>query len=111
VLERVAFLQLAVGGDDGLEPGRELAPFRRERGGGGLEAEGDRLERRGGLGGGGDALGQEPGQRVLPGHEHLPLVREVPEEGALGQPGPVGDLGDGGDVVALLGEPVERGGD
>ena len=28
-----------------------------------------------------------------PAEEHLPLVREVPEEGALGQPGSVSDLG------------------
>jgi hypothetical protein len=34
----------------------------------------------------------------------------VPEEGHLGQPaGPLGDLADGGRVVALLGEQVKGG--
>ena len=38
-----------------------------------------------------------------PAEEHLPLVGEVPEEGALGQPGSVGDLGGRGLVESPLG--------
>jgi hypothetical protein len=54
-------------------------------------------------------VGQQPAVQLLAREQHLPLVREVPEEGGLGQPGPLGDLVDGGRVVALLGEQVERG--
>jgi hypothetical protein len=46
---------------------------------------------------------------VLAGEQHFPLVGEVAEEGGLGQAGPVGDLVDGGGVVALFGEQVECG--
>jgi len=47
---------------------------------------------------------------AAPAVTHLPLIREVPEEGAPGEPGGVGDLGDGV-VVPRLDEQVERGGD
>jgi len=42
----------------------------------------------------------------LPCHEEFALVGEVPEEGALGNPGALSDLRDRRGVVALLGEQV-----
>ena len=59
----------------------------------------------------GDALGEQPAQRLLAGDEQLALVGEVPEEGALGDAGALGDLRDGRGVVPLLGEQVDGGDD
>jgi len=108
-LERVALLQLAAGGDDRLELGPEIALVGRESHRGGVEGCGDRLQWRGRTGCAGDPVREEPAQRVLAGDQHLSLVGEVPEEGALGQSGSLGDLDNGGVVVALLGEQVECG--
>ena len=41
--------------------------------------------------------------------QHLALVREVPEERALGQPGTLGDLGNGGGLESTLAVERERG--
>jgi hypothetical protein len=38
----------------------------------------------------------------LSSSQHVAFVREVPKERALGQPGTIGDLGNGGVVEALL---------
>ena len=87
--------------------GAELAVHRAHRARGALEAGGDRLERAGARGRLGDALGQQPAQRLLAGDQQLALVGEVPEEGALGDPGALGDLRDRRGVVPLLGEQVD----
>ena len=41
--------------------------------------------------------------------QHLALVGEVAEEGALRQPGALGDLGDGRRLISLLVEQFDRG--
>jgi hypothetical protein len=108
VLELRTFPQLAVGSDDGEQAGRELAAVVGEGGGEGSEGRGDGLDRRGRIGHRGDRVGQDLAVRGLAREQHLPLVGEVPGEGHLGQSaGSVGDLADGGGVVALLGEQVE----
>jgi hypothetical protein len=105
-----SFPQLAVGGDDGEQAGSELAAVVGEGGGEGAEGRGDGLDRRGLAGRRGDRVGQDPAVHVLAREQHLPLVGEVPEEGHLGQSaGSLGDLVDGGGVIALLGEQVECG--
>ena len=54
--------------------------------------------------------GDEIGGHVLdPVERHLPLVAEVAEEGAFGEPGTLGDVGDGGRLEAALLEELHRG--
>src|SRR5664280_1505033 len=72
-----------------------------------LETGGARLQRTGSLGCLGDLLCQQPTRRLLPGGKELALVREVPEEGALGDPSAFGDLRNRRGVVPLLGEQVD----
>jgi hypothetical protein len=67
---------------------------------------GKRGEVFGGLGNGGDERGAEGGFAV---EEHLPLVGEVPEERALGDPCAFGNLRGRGRVVASLQVQLERG--
>jgi len=105
-LEGVALLQLGAGRDGCLQAGAELAVHRAHRVRRPLEPGRDRLERAGGLRRLGDPLGQQPAQHFLPRHEEFALVGEVPEEGALGDPGALSDLRDRRGVVALLGEQV-----
>src|SRR5205085_2053172 len=68
----------------------------------------DRERRR--IRGGGDNA-REPAalELVAAAEQHLALVREVAEEGALGEPRALGDLGDGRRLVSLLVEQLDRG--
>ena len=47
-------------------------------------------------------------QHLGAGEQHLALVGEVAEEGACGDPGPLGDLGDGRLLVAALDVELQR---
>jgi uncharacterized protein (DUF2252 family) len=108
-LEQLAFLQLAVGRDHRLPLRGQIVAVRGERDGGGLQGRGQAVggARRGRSGT--DRVGEQSGQHVLPAEQHLSLVREMPEERALGQSGAVRDLGHGRGVVPVLGEQSERG--
>ena len=101
-LGQLPLAQLGVGGDDGVALAGQVPAELAEHGGGGGEPTGDGVE--------GAVLRGRPGHA---GHdplleegrsteEHLSLVGEVPEEGALGQPGPGGDLGGRGLVESPL---------
>ena len=80
-----------------------------EHRGRGVEAERHRVEWPG-VGRRSGHAGEDPlAQDGRPPEEHLALVGEVPEEGALGQPGALGDLRGGGLVEAAFGEQCERG--
>ena len=57
----------------------------------------------------GDATLQVGAQRGLAVEQDLPLVPEVPEERAFGNPGAVGDLGGGRAVVSALAVQVQGG--
>src|SRR5664280_9391 len=107
VPEGIALLELGTGSDRCLQAGAQLAVHRAHFARRALETGGDRLQRTGSLGCLGDPLCQQPTQRLLPGGEQLALVREVPEEGALGDPSAFGDLRNRRGVVPLLGEQVD----
>jgi hypothetical protein len=103
-LEDGALLQLAVVGEDRSDPGAELAALV-----GKVAVRASRAARTAcrGVASSGDAAIASVIRRPWiswPGEQHLPLVGEVPEERGLGQTGALGDLVDGGGVVALLGE-------
>ena len=100
-LVALALLELGVGGDDALASAGERAALSQERADD-VEAGGDRVDRGGGLGRAGNALREPRLELIRAGEEDLALVGEMPEERALGQPGTVGDLGDGGLLKAAL---------
>ena len=77
-------------------------------GAGGLEARGDRVDRRHGLGRVGDRAHEELLQRARAREQHLALVGEVPEERALGEPRPLGDLRHRGLLEPALAVELER---
>ena len=109
-LDQLALLQLGVGGDDGLAPRANVAAL--------LEHAPRPASRRGGdglasawptSGARGDARRRAASwQARRAGEQHLALVGEVAEEGALGEPGPLGDLGDGGLLEAVLDVELQR---
>ena len=108
-LDELALLQLGVRVDHRLSlPGVRAAGGVEDRAGR-READGDRLHRRRrsrrGVDRTGDALLQLTGSP----EQHLALVGEVAEEGALGQAGTIGDLGDGRLLVTAFGVELERG--
>ncbi len=92
-LGEFALAQFGVGGDHGLALAGQVPAKLAEHGGGGVEASGHGVE-----GAVGCWRAGHPGHDPLPEEgrpteEHLSLVGEVPEEGALGHPGLGGDLG------------------
>ena len=101
-LGQLPLAQLGVGGDHGLALAGQVPAELAEHGGGGVESTGNGVE--------GAVLGGRPGhaghdpllEEGRPTEEHFSLVGEVPEEGALGQPGSGGDLGGGGLVESPL---------
>ena len=107
-LGQFALAQLGVGGDHGLALAGQVPAELAEHGGGGVESPGNGVEGAVGCGRAGHA-GHDPlleeGRST---EEHLSLVGEVPEEGALGQPGSGGDLGGGGLVESPLRVQGER---
>ena len=107
-LDQLALLQLGVRGDDGLALPRELAALLEQRAGG-FERGGDGVDRRGGVGAPATALTESSCSVARAAEQHLALVGEVPEERALGQPGALGDLGDGGVLEPTLAVERERG--
>ena len=66
-----------------------------------------RRERREGIAGLPHSIGEDPGEPVRPGEQHVALVGEVAGKRAPGQPGPLGDLRDGDVVVSALEEQLE----
>jgi 4-carboxymuconolactone decarboxylase len=108
-LEQLAFLQLTMGRDHRSPLRGQIVAVRGERDGGGVQRRGEAIggcrrgrSRR-------DRIAEQLNQHVLAAEQYLPLVGEVPEERALGQPGAVRDLGHGRGVEAVLGEQGERG--
>jgi len=82
---------------------------RGERDRGGFQRRGQALGGRRSRRGRPDRIAEQLHQHVLAAEQDLPLVGEVPEERALGQPGAVRDFGHGRGVEAVLGEQGERG--
>ena len=101
-LGQLALAQFGVGGDHGLALAGQVPAELAEHGGGGVEAPGNGVEGAVGCRRAGHA-GHDPLlEEGRPTEEHFSLVGEVPEEGALGQPGSGGDLGGRGLVESPL---------
>ena len=75
---------------------------------GGLETRCRRVDRRKAIGRLGDRADEQVLQRARAREQHLALVGEVPEERSLGQPGPLGDLGDRGLLEPALAVELQR---
>jgi hypothetical protein len=103
----VALLELGAGRHGRFEPGADLAVRRAHGARRALQAGRHRLERARVGRRLGDAVGEQPAERLLARDQQLALVGEVPEEGALGDARALGDLRHRGGVVPLLGEQVD----
>src|ERR1019366_77788 len=106
-LEGVALLKFGAGRHGCFETGAELSVRRPHGARCTLWAGCPRIARAGARRRLGDPVGEQPAQGLLAGDQELALVGEVPEEGALGDPGALGDLRHRGGVVPLLGEQVD----
>lgn len=110
VLHHLALAKLLVGGDQAAAPPDLLeAPLLLDEPTRILHGGGDRVERRGSLGGGGDRVDDGLLQDLRAPEENLALVGVVPEEGPLGETRPRGDLLDRGPVVAPLAKELPGG--
>ena len=108
-LDQLALLELGVRGDDRPGAARESRGAPRAAPAGGLEAGGDRVDRRRGR----RARRRRRPRRTLlqrarAAEQHLALVGEVAEERPLRQPGPLGDLRHGGLLEPALAVELQR---
>ena len=106
-LGQLTFLQLDVRRDHGLAPAG-VFPVAADHVGDRRERARRGVHRRRRLRRGGEGLGQVAGHGLGAGEQHLPLVAEVAEERACGEPGTLGDLGDGGLLVPALDVELHR---
>lgn len=107
-LEQLALAQHGMRGDDRRAGGRGGAVLLREEDAERVEHRLEHIGRRCLGRYRVDGLRQPRGDALLAEEEDLALVVAVPEEGALGQPRPLGDVVDRGGVVTPLGEQRER---
>ena len=106
-LDQLALLKLRVGRDDGLALAGELVAVAKG-GGDGFEADRDRFDRRRGGGRAGEGVDEALLELVSASEEDLSLVREVSEEGPLGQPCAGGDVLHRRVLEPALGELLQR---